>query len=105
MNTTRIVQAANEIEKNERALKWLEEYGHQLSARDRDSFTVELRLHSASACPGGKEAETVLSSLARFGIDELVETAKRNCRNTIEISRNAIAQEVAALNAEPGHDR
>lgn len=105
MNTTRIIQAANEIDKNERALKWLEEFGQHLSARDRDSFTVDLRLHYASACPGGKEAQEVLSSLARFGIDELVETAKRNCRNTIEISRDAIAREAAARNAEPGHDR
>ena len=103
MNTTRIVQSANEIDKNERALKWLEEYGHQLSARDRDSFTVDMRLHSASACPGAKEAEAVLASFARFGIEELVETAKRNCRNTIEISRDTIAREVAAL-SEPRHD-
>lgn len=103
MNTTRIVQAVNEIDKNERALKWLEEYGRHISARDRDSFTVDLRLHSASACNGAKEAEEVLSILARFGIEELVETAKRNCRNTIEISRDTIAREVAAL-SEPRHD-
>lgn len=103
MNTTRIIQAANEIDKNERALKWLEEYGRYLSAGDRDSFKIDIRLHTASACPGGKEAEAVLSSLARFGIDELVETAKRNCRSTIEISRDTIAREVAAL-SEPRHD-
>ena len=103
MDTTRIVQAVNEIDKNERALKWLEEYGRYLSAGDRESFTVDLRLHSASACPGGKEAQAILSSLARFGIDELVETAKTNCRNTIEISRDTIAREVAAL-SEPRHD-
>jgi hypothetical protein len=34
----------------------------------------------------------------------LIETAKTNCRNTIEISRDAIAREVAAL-SEPRHDR
>lgn len=95
MNTIRIAQAVRDIETNVAALKWLEEHGRYLTARDRDSFSVDLRVHTASACPGAKEAVAVLNSFARFEIEKLVQTAITNCRNTIEIAQATIVEEAS----------
>lgn len=93
MNTTRIRSAINSIEECTAALAWLDEYGGGLTSRDTDCATVVVHLNYASACPGAKEAQKMLTAFARHHIEELVEVAKRNCRNTIELSRAAIKEE------------
>ena len=90
MNTTRIAVAVKEIERNEVALKWLLEYGVQLNGRDRDRIGVSVNPTFAGSCPGAKEAADILASFMRLDIAATVETAIRNCRNTIELEREAI---------------
>lgn len=95
MNTTRIKQMAVEIEKNEAALKWLTTYGSSLTGRSRDEAEVSVRLNTASACPGAKEAEGVLCSFAKLSLPNLVTISIQNCKNTIDICRNAIRDEAS----------
>lgn len=95
MNTTRISQAIKDIETNTAALKWLEEYGVQLDGRSPDSIGISVSLPFAGSCPGAKEAASVMASFIRLDIDVTVKTSIRNCRNTIEMARAAIGEEVA----------
>lgn len=95
MRTTRIAIAVKEIERNEAALKWLEEYGVQLNGRDRDSIGISVHPNFAGSCFGAKEAGEVLASFIRLDIAETVQTAIRNCRNTIELETDAIRAEVS----------
>lgn len=94
MNTTRISVAIRRIERNTAALKWLEEYGPRLRGSDKDSIGIVIRPHFAGSCAGSKEAAEVLETWARLSIMELVEKATENCRNTIEIHRQTIIDEV-----------
>lgn len=94
MRIDRIQTCANRIAENEAALKWLEEYGVQLTGRDKDAATVSIRLAYAGAFAGAKEAERVLTALARFELPRIVESAIRNCRNTIAMDREAIREEL-----------
>lgn len=93
MNIDNIKRAAAEIEKNTVALKWLEEYGASYTDHGRNEVTFEIRLHYASACPGAKEAQEIMSSLARRSLPVLIKTATQNCRNTIAICEDAIRGE------------
>ena len=93
MNTARIKQAAIDIEENTKALGWLERYGKDLTGRNADEASVSVHLNFAGACPGAKEAATVLSSFGRIMLPELVEQATRNCRNTIDMAKAAIREE------------
>lgn len=95
MNTSRILQAVNDIEKNTAALSWLETYGKQMSARDRDQASVNVHLSFGGACVGAKEAQEVLSSFARLSLPDLIEQSIRNCRNTIQLAQAAIRDEAA----------
>ncbi|PSM18261.1 hypothetical protein [Nitratireductor sp. StC3] len=93
MNTTRISTAVREIERNTAALKWLEEYGPGLRGLDKSSIGISVRPLFARSSVGSEEAAEVLEACARLGIMELVERAIENCRNTIEIHRQAIIDE------------
>lgn len=96
MNTTRIHQALRDIEENKLALMWLEDNGADFDGRNKEDATVTVNLKKASALTGAKEAQIVLSAFARLSLPALIETAKQNCRNTIEISENAIREEAAS---------
>jgi hypothetical protein len=91
MNTARIINAARQIEEHQEALKWLKEYGGDLSKQGY--ATVKITLHYAGACAGAKEAQTVLEAYAALGLSELVMTSIRSCENTIEINREVITKE------------
>lgn len=95
MDTARIAHAVGLIDKNVAALKWLEQYGKSLDGRSQDSFTVAIRLHTASACPGASEAAEIMQSFARLSIADLVQTSITNCRNTIECAESIIREEAA----------
>ncbi|MDK4703858.1 hypothetical protein PH562_16525 [Rhizobium sp. CNPSo 4062] len=94
MNTARIESAAKAISENKKALEWLLQYGTQLTGRDRDQASLSVHLNFASALAGAKEAEKILSSFASINLPEIVQTAIRNCRNTIELEREAIRREL-----------
>ena len=96
MNTVRIIQAAQDIERHQKALSWLREYGSELTGRNRDEGSVTVTLAFASGCPGAKEAQEVLSAYARLSLPDLVQTAIKSCENTIEMCANAIREEGAA---------
>lgn len=94
MNVTRIKVAADRIARNEAALKWLEEYGVKLAGQSTSDFALTFFANTASACPGAKEAKEAIDAMARFQIEEIVQSAIRNCQNTIAMDRDAIQEEV-----------
>ncbi|MBB3411267.1 hypothetical protein FHT87_005220 [Rhizobium sp. BK316] len=94
MNTNLIRVAASDIEKNQKALSWFEEYGHNLLSRDRGSFKIAVTLYAASACVGATEATEMLSAYAASMIEDILMTAQKGCANTIEIRRDQIKQEI-----------
>lgn len=94
MNVARIETAAKTISENEKALEWLLVYGVQLTGKDNEQASMSVHLGFAAACTGAKEAEKILSSFARINIPEIVQTAIRNCRNTIELESDAIRREL-----------
>lgn len=94
MNTSLIKTAAADIEKNQKALEWLEDHGHNLLARDSGSFKIAFTLYAASACTGSTEATEMLSSYATSMIEDILKTAEKGCANTIEIRREQIKQEI-----------
>lgn len=94
MNTTIIKIAAEDIEKNQKALEWIEQYGHNLLERNGGNFKLSIALFSASACTGATEATEILSSYATSMIEDILKAAERGCANTIEIRRDQIKQEI-----------
>lgn len=98
MNTARIKSAADEIERNKRALSWLRDYGHNLTGHD-DAATVVVKPAFAASCLGASDAGEILSVFARLRLPEIVQDAIKNCENTIEISANAIRDELAVERA------
>lgn len=95
MNVGRIKQCADRIERNEAALKWLEEYGAKLLPQDRDGFSLTFTPAFAASCPGSKEAKEAIDAMARFEIGQIIQAAIRNCQNTIILDRDAIQEEVS----------
>jgi len=93
MNNARIKSAIAEIEKCERALAWLEEYGSQLTG-EKGQFEFHPRAYFAGSCEGADQAMGMLASFARLSLPELVKTSIENCRNTIVMSKSAILEEV-----------
>ena len=91
MNTSRIIQAANDIAEHETALKWLREFGPKLTGKDGAS--VNITLNFAGSCVGAKEAARMLEAYAALDLPNLVSTAIRSCENTIELCRSVIADE------------
>lgn len=94
MDARRIESAAKTISENEVALEWLLQYGTQLTGRDKDQASVSVHIGFAGACTGAKEAEKIMSSFGRLSLPEIVQAAIRNCRNTIELERDAIRREL-----------
>jgi hypothetical protein len=94
MNTTLIKIAAADIEKNQKALEWIEKYGGGLFDRESGSFKISVTLYSASACPGATEATEILSSYAASMIEDIMKATERGCANTIEIRREQIMREI-----------
>lgn len=96
MNTQRLAAAIKEIDRLSLALHWLEEYGDHLDPKDRDSFSIYIQPAAASACVGCKEAAEQLNAIARLHIHSIVEQAKKDAVNTIEIHATTIREEAGA---------
>jgi hypothetical protein len=94
MNTTLIKIAVADIEKNQKALEWIGQYGGNLLDRDGGNFKISVTLYSASACPGATEATEMLSSYATSMIEDIMRATERGCANTIEIRREQIKLEI-----------
>lgn len=94
MNAHRIKMAAERIDRNETALKWLEDYGVQISGHGKDSFRLTFHTNFAGSCVGASEAKEVIDAMARFEIGSIVQSAIRNCQNTIALDRDAIREEI-----------
>lgn len=93
MNTTKIISAAREIERNRDALKWLEEFGGTLTGADQEAASVHVKLNYGSAILGSNEAAEIMSTFAGKMLPEIVKMATSNCRNTIEILKQQIVDE------------
>ena len=100
MNVLRIKQAAEAISACEEALIWLDEFGARLSS-ENGAASVSVHPTFANACRGAKQAQEMLSTMARFSLPEIVRAATANCRNTIELEREAIRRELDSK--EPRH--
>lgn len=96
MDTTSIIVAAKEIDRLETGLKWLREYGAQLTHREKGSFDAAIRAHAAGACPGAADANAMMSDAARVMIQDIVAHAIRDAENTIEIHKDTLRRQVAA---------
>lgn len=94
MNTSLIKTAAADIEKNQKALEWFNEYGGLLLDRNSGGFKISVTLYSASACTGATEATEMLSAYATSMIEDILKAAERGCANTIEIRREQIKKEI-----------
>lgn len=95
MNTTLIKIAAADIEKNQKALEWIGQFGGGLFDREGGNFKISVTLYSASACTGATEATEMLSSYAASMIEDILKATERGCANTIEIRRDQIKREVS----------
>lgn len=93
MDTARIIKAAQDIERCQRALAWLRGNGSALDGRNKESASVSVHINFASALPGAKEASEVLSAYATLSLPDLVEAAIRSCENTIDMCSDAIRAE------------
>lgn len=100
MDILRIETAVQRIKENDAALKWLEEYGPHFDGKSATDMKVIVDLHFAGACNGAKEASEVIASFILLDIPLTIQTAITNCRNTIEMERDAIR---SALES-PAHD-
>lgn len=94
MNVYRIKEAADRISRHETALKWLKQYGVQLTGHDKDGFRLTFHTNFAGSCAGATEAKEIIDALARFEIESIVQSAIRNCQNTIVMDRDAIRKEI-----------
>lgn len=92
MNIVRMRHALNEIERLERALVWLLDHGQRITRETQE--TVLYRPNFAGACNGAKEAGEVLSEIMSNRLPSLIADAVENCRNTIEIHRQTVRDEV-----------
>ena len=93
MNVSRIVSAATGIQRLTSALEWLRSHGSGLHPDDKDGFSIIVRLNTASALPGAKEAEEKLSAIAKLHIKAILEHAITDCVNTIEIHKDTLRTE------------
>lgn len=95
MRSSRVIELARRIDKNEMALKWLEEYGVQLTGKsENDEARFDVRVMFAGSCYGAEEAKESLAAYARASLPELVQKAIQGCRNTIATDKEAARKEL-----------
>lgn len=96
MNTDRITRAAKEIERMQRAVKWLEQYGPKVDdTAFADWANVKIHMTFAGSCDGAKELNEILSQLVNDRMKDLLEDAYEYCKEAIEGHRSAIQHEVS----------
>ena len=93
MDVRRIKSAVAIIERHQRALAWLEEYGSQLTGTNPTEISFEADVRFARSCHGASDAAEMLGNYARRSVPDLVRVAIENCRNTIAMEKAAIQEE------------
>lgn len=93
MDELRIKEAAETIRDRKAALKWLAENASDIDVRGQ-GVDVSVRLHNGSGLPGAQEAMKRVSAYARFALPDVIETAKRACKNDIDLAMSAIRDEI-----------
>ncbi len=96
MNHQRITAASADIAKYTKALAWLQGYGVNITSQKTDEIGVSVHPNYASSCGGSKEAAEVMSAYARINMPEIIKHSIECCKNTIEISKAAIREELDA---------
>jgi len=95
MRSSRVIELARRIDKNEMALKWLEEYGIKMSGHsENDEAVFSIKLTFAGSCYGAEEAKDSLCGYARASLPDIVQMAIRGCKNTIAIDKDEIKKEL-----------
>ena len=97
MNSVRIIHAAKDIERLTLALEWFQGYGHLLQHRDKDSFSISIKLLVASACHGAREADVQINAVARVCIDQILSHAIRDAENTIQMCKEILREEITNM--------
>ncbi len=83
MNLARIKSAAERIERNEYALRWLKEFGVKLTPQDQDGFSLTFTPAFARPASARKRPRRPLTPWRGFEIKAIIENAIRNCQNMI----------------------
>lgn len=91
MNTARIQEAVKQIDRCKLALDWMEKCGANV-ATDPASF-LSFNPSVGGRVDGFSEASTKIEAHAMKMLPEIIKIAMQDCRNTIELSRAAIAEE------------
>lgn len=95
MNTGLIRSATADIDRCQRAQKWLLEYGTRLTGKKDDAEgSVSIELFTAAAVQGYDYAKEMLESYAQLSFPTLVRAALDNCQNTIVVYRDQIREEL-----------
>lgn len=97
MNTAKITSAAKEIERLQKAVKWLEDFGPKVgNSEGADCADVTVRMNFAGSCNGAKEVSEIVSQAVRDMMRELLDDAHDYCREMIEIHRRTIRHEASS---------
>lgn len=100
MNVSRIINAAKEIERLQRAVKWLEEYGRKVgNSVGSECVDVHIRMNFAGSCNGANEVSEIVSQLVSDMMRDLLADACDYSKETIEIHRAAIRHEASSEGA------
>lgn len=94
MDHRRFQLASERIEECENALRWLLKYGTELKDGMKNEFNMSFTASFAGSCDGVVSASSKIANWAKFSIEKIVADAIADCRNTIEIEKNAIRAEL-----------
>ena len=100
MDAANIIHSANEIDRLKKALEWLRTNGNSLSHRDKEGFSISVRLNYCSALVGAKEAELQLSAIVKLQIREIVEMSINDAINTIAYHAANLRKEIMSAGDE-----
>lgn len=88
MDAQKIASAARTIIEAESALKWLKDFGQQISGPQFDTAGC------ATACSGHTEAQRYLTTVLRDECLSIVKAAKMRCEKDIAAAQSIITLEV-----------
>lgn len=94
MDASKIIYWATRMERNQKALAWLEEHGGKFDGRDGNAKVAVAQLSLAGGCAGAAEALDVINSYATLSMPDLIAKAIESCRNTIQCDVDAIREEI-----------
>jgi hypothetical protein len=103
MDASKIIFWATRMERNQKALAWLEEHGGKFDGRDGNAKVTVAELRLAGGCAGASEALDVINSYATLSIPSLIGSAIESCRNTIQIDAQCIRDEIEEADLHPSY--